>query len=117
MEMIEEHASPDGILRLVVTRDHRGDTSIGFAGYAWHTHADILAALSGISESEAVRQFVDRIRGDVEIIVVQRIDGEVKDIWPTEDIASEFKHKPAEESLEFRRWSGAVVIPPPDHAP
>lgn len=114
MEIIEDHVSPDGFLRLLVTRDDRGDISVGFAQYAWHTHADILAGLSGLPERDAVRQYVDRILGDEEILVVLYIDGEVKDIWPTEDMIREFKYKPAEESLEFRRWSGAVVASPMD---
>jgi hypothetical protein len=109
MDIIEEHCSPDRFLRLIVTRDDSGDTAIGFDGYTWHTHGDILASLSGLPENEAIRQFVDQIIGDGQIIVVSRVNGEVLDVWATDDPKGEFKHKPPEELLEFRRWSGVLI--------
>jgi hypothetical protein len=109
MDIIEEHSSPDRFFRLIVMRDDRGATAIGFDGYAWHTHGDILASLSGLPEKEAIRQFVDQIIGDGQIIVVSRVNGEVRDVWPTDDPQREFKYKPPEESLEFRRWSGVLI--------
>jgi hypothetical protein len=96
-------------LRLIVTRENDGDVAIGFDGYAWHTHADILASLWGLSENGAIQQFVERIIGDDEIIVVSRVNGEVRDVWPTDDPRGELTYKPPEESLEFRRWSGVTV--------
>ena len=109
MKVVEEHHSPDGFLRLIVTRDNDGDVAVGFDGYAWHTHADALASLSGLQESEAVRRFVERVIGDDQIIAESRVNGEVRDVWITDDPGSEFKYKPPEESLEFRRWSGVIV--------
>jgi hypothetical protein len=109
MDIVEEHHSPDRFLRLIVTRDDGGDIDIGFAGYAWHTHGDILASLSGLPEEDAIREFVDQIIGDDQIIVVSRVNGEVRDVWPTDDPQGEFDYKPPEESLEFRRWSGLTV--------
>src|SRR4051794_21173684 len=109
MDIVEEHHSPDRLIRLIVTRDDGGDSAIGFDGYAWHTHGDILASLSGLPEKEAIREFVDQIIGDHQIIVVSRVNGEVRDIWPTDDPKEEFKYKPPEESLEFRCWSGLTV--------
>ena len=113
MNIVEEHFSPDRLMRLIVTRNADGDVSIGFDGFGWHTHGDILAALAGLPEKEAIRQFVDQIIGDHQIIVVSRVDGEVRDIWPTDDPKQEFEYKPPEESLEFRRWSGCIVAVSP----
>lgn len=110
MNIIEEHRSADGFLRLIVTRDSDGDVGIGFEGYSWHTHGDILASLSGLPESEAIREFVERVIEGDQIIAVSRVMGEVRDVWPTEDPIGEFKYKPAEETLEFRRWSGESVL-------
>lgn len=107
MNVVEKHTSPDGFLRLIVVREVDG--AIAFDGYSWHTHGDILASLSELSESEAIRQFVEQIIRDEQIIVVSRVNGEVQDIWPTDDPSGEFKYKPPEESLEFRRWSGLAV--------
>ena len=58
MEMIEpeEHASADGLLTLAVESLKDGDVAIGFRGYPWHTHADILASISAMNETDSVRQ-------------------------------------------------------------
>jgi hypothetical protein len=109
MTVVEEHRSPDGLLRLIVTCDDEGDVAIGFDGYAWHTHGDILASLSGLPEKEAIRDFVNHITGGRQIIAISRVNGEIRDVWPTDDPKKEFKYKPPEESLEFRRWSGQIV--------
>lgn len=108
MQIVEEHVSPDRLLRLVVTQDD-GDVSIGFANYGWHTHADILAERFEMTECAAVQQFVQSIIQDDQILVVSRVNGEVQDVWPVDDPQAEFKYKPPEESLEFRRWSGVAV--------
>jgi hypothetical protein len=109
MDFVEQHHSPDRLIRLIITRDDCGDIAIGFAGYAWHTHGDILASLSGLPEKEATRKFVDQIIDDHQIIVVSRVNDEVRDIWPTDDPKKELKYKSLDELLEFRRWSGLVV--------
>ena len=75
MEIVEEHHSPDRLLKLIVTRDETGDFTIGFDGYTWHTHGSILASLSGLPEREAIRKYVDQIIGDSQIIVVSRVKG------------------------------------------
>jgi hypothetical protein len=46
-DILEEHRSPDGLLRFIVTRDEQGDISLGFDGFVWHTHADVLARRLG----------------------------------------------------------------------
>jgi hypothetical protein len=63
LQLLEQHRSPDSLLTLRIGRYDDGDISIGFDGYSWHTHADILASLSGLGEDEAVRQFVDNLLG------------------------------------------------------
>ena len=55
LNLVEEHRSPDGILTLKVKREDDGDVCVGFDGYSWHTHGDILASLSGLRQDEAVR--------------------------------------------------------------
>ncbi len=87
--------------------------TIGFDGYACHTHGDIEAAVRKLPEAEAVRQFVDEIIGDHRVIVVSRVGGKVCDVWWTDNPKGEFKYKPPEETLEFRRWSGAKVTVEP----
>src|SRR5207302_1007229 len=107
--IVEEHHSPDRFLRLIVKRDDDGDIAIGFDGYAWHTHGDILAALSGLPEKEAIREFVDRITADEQILMIARVNGEIRGVRPTDDPEEELTCKLPEESLEFRLWSGQTV--------
>lgn len=54
------HVSPDGFLRLVI-RAAEGDVTIGFEGFSWHTHADILAAVYGMSQEAAVAHQVQQL--------------------------------------------------------
>jgi len=110
MTIVEEHHSTDRLLRLVVIREDDGDVSIGFDGCSWHTHGDILAAEAGKPEIEAIREFIDRILRDRQLLAVSRIAGEVRDVWPSDDPDGESRHRDANESIEFRRWSGAPVM-------
>ena len=124
MVIAEEHYSPDRTLRLIVSRED-GDTTIGFNKLGTnqvygHTHGDILVALSGLPESEAIRQYVERIMDDDEVIAVIRVNGEVQDVFLTDDptgvLYSEYNLP--EESFEFRRWSGLQVhVEPPSSLP
>ena len=50
MASTRAYDSPDGSLRFLVGTEDDGDVSLGFDGFAWHTHADILAAVAGIPE-------------------------------------------------------------------
>ena len=110
MEIIEEHHSTDRLLRLIVTRYASGDVSIGFDGYGWHTHGDMLALIYNLPEEEAIRFYVDEIIGDETIIVIARDEGKIRDIWPTDDPSEELKNNPAEESLESRQCPLAAFL-------
>ena len=101
----EEHYSPDGLLTLAV-QPLDGDCAIGFRGYPWHTHADILASMKSMNETQAVRQFVDDVLSDRALIAVQFIDGNMHDVWITDDPAKDCEHKQADEEIQFRYWSG-----------
>ena len=124
MLIAEEHYSPDRTLRLIVSREN-GDTTIGFNVlgtnlFYGHTHGDILVALSGLPESEAIRQYVERILNDEEIILVIRVNGEVDHVHLTDDPTGDLysKYNLPEESFEFRRWSGLPVhVEPPSSPP
>jgi hypothetical protein len=109
MQIVEQHDSPDGLLKFVVEREDDGDICLGFQGVGWHTHADILASSSGLSEDAAVRQFVDRLLSGRTIVAVMRIDGQIRDVWITDDPARDAKYKGSNETLEFRYWNGAVA--------
>ncbi len=109
MQIVEEHRSPDGLLRFIVCRDDEGDLSLGFDGFTWHTHADILAELSGLSQDAALRTYVDALLRDAAIIAIARVGGKIQDVWVADDARPD-KYKPEDETIEFRYWSGAPVI-------
>jgi len=100
-----EYVSPDGLLRFIVVRAD-DDTSLGFAGHEWHTHGDLIAGSFGVTEREAIARFVEDLLGDRSVIAVSRVGGGIRNVWVTDDPASELRYKPAEEEVEFRYWSG-----------
>jgi hypothetical protein len=76
---IREYVSPDNQLRFIVVHDEQ-DISFGFEGFPWHTHADLLASIFGISEELAVSRYVSDLLNDRCIIVVSWIGGRIHDI-------------------------------------
>jgi hypothetical protein len=72
--------SDDDLLKLIVCRGDDGDMAIGFEGFPWHTHANILASSSGLSEPDAIRRFIDDVLDDRAIIAVSRVGGVAGDV-------------------------------------
>ena len=112
MNIIGEYVSPDDQLRFVLEKDEQ-DISLGFEGYPWHTHADMLASTLGTSQALAVDRFVEDLLGDRRIIAVSRIGGKIRDVWITTDPWSDLRYGSDDEVLEFRYWSGALWKPAP----
>ena len=106
MATVEEHVTPDGRLRFVVVADTGGDLALGFDGFPWHTHSDLLASLSGLPEPEAVRRFVDDLLGDRSVIALWGIPGEVRDVWVSDEPTRDAAYPLAGETIELRYWSG-----------
>lgn len=105
---LEEHVSPDGKLRFRVVTSDGGGVSLGFVGFPWHTHADILAATTGLSQTEAVRQFVrDLIRGK-SVIVLWSVGDELQDVWVSDNPGRDIAYPQPGESVELRYWDGRV---------
>jgi hypothetical protein len=113
-KQLECHSSPDGALTLEVVRSPDGTTAIGFAGFSWHTHPDLLAAVDGTSEGVALRTFVDQVLADDVVIAVLEDDGRIREAWPTDDPESELQHVQPGKTLRFRLWSGQPWSKPDD---
>ena len=105
MRRSREYVSPEGQLRFVVDYDEK-DVSLGFEGFPWHTHADLLASEFGISEELAVERFVRDLLSDRSILAVSRIEGTIRDVWIIADPQSDLLYNSDNEVLEFRYWSG-----------
>jgi hypothetical protein len=106
MTNVEEHVSPDGRLRFLIVADHDGDLALGFDGFQWHTHADILASLSGLVLAEAVHRYVDDLLGDKSVIALWGVPGEVRDVWVSDDPAHDAAYPIDGEVIELRYRSG-----------
>lgn len=109
----EEHSSPDGKFRLLVRREP-GDSTVGFDGYSWHTHGDViagelwLAAEAEHTPEAATRRFVrDILAGVIPIVVLWRGD-QIVDVWAT--YLPETRAPDADERLEFRLWDGSSWV-------
>jgi hypothetical protein len=83
---------------------------LGFDGYPWHTHADILAELSGLVQSEAVRRYVGDLLNDVSAIALWGVPGEVRDVWVSEDPARDAADPIEGDVIQLRYWSGPPWI-------
>src|SRR5947208_17103586 len=89
----EEHRSPDGALTLVVSHED-DDITIGFDGFQWHTHGDVLAAtyqLAGATDltpEGATQRFVEDIVSNHAIIAVVKSGKRIRDVWVTDDVLS-----------------------------
>jgi hypothetical protein len=109
---VGEYISPDGQLKFLVTCPD-GDWTIGFDGFPWHTHGSILAELSGQDEKSAVERYLADLIGNFAVIALQRISGELTDVWVTDDPAGAIenckKYGQAHETVEFRLWDGTPV--------
>lgn len=102
--------SPDGLLRLIVRRTG-DDLTLGFEGFAWHTHGDILAAAASPTPDQASERLAAAIVTNEAVIGLSVSSGEVRDVWITEDPAGDLKHSGASETIEFRLWNGSLVDP------
>ena len=109
--MRKEYISPDGVLKLVFVRDD-DDSTVGFDGYPWHTHGDVIAGELQLLRDPAVpaqtaaANFVrDILDGRVPISVV-RVNGRITDVSATYLPEKEDPYRPANETLEVRNWDG-----------
>jgi hypothetical protein len=110
MSIAERHTSPDGLLQLIVDLAVDGDCSVGFDGFEWHAHGDILTIDYGGSPESAARAFVDDIIASRRVIVISRVDGGIRDAWVTDDPSNdEMKYAYPNETIEKRFWNGTII--------
>lgn len=106
--MTERYPIPDATLTLLVQRED-GDITIGFDGYPWHTHADIIADLRRQSDSEsALKTYLDDLFHDRLPIILMMKAGVLREPYipdfPEEPVDT--KYFAPDESYELRYWSG-----------
>ena len=106
--MTEHYSTPDATLTLLVQRDD-DDITLGFNGYTWHTHADIIAELRQQTDPEhALKSYLDDLFHDRLPIILVKKAGVLTEPYvpdfPEEPI--ETKYYEPDESYELRYWSG-----------
>jgi hypothetical protein len=104
-----DYASPDGALRFLV-RSPDGYLTMGFDGYPWHTHGELLAQPCETHENATKRFVADLISNNL-IIAVVKVSGTVHDIRITYDPADDLRYLPPEKAIEFRLWDGTRIDP------
>jgi hypothetical protein len=96
----------------VVSQQDDGDITIGFAGFEWHTHGDLLASsyqlVDGIelTPEGAAMRFVEDVVSNHAVIAVVKSGNRIRDIWVTDDMDQELQYKQPDEEVEFRYWDG-----------
>lgn len=97
------------MFELLVVRED-GDVSVGFDGYSWHTHPEVLVAKyeligeSVATPDEAVQRFLRDLQSNAAPIVVLRKAGKISDVWTVVG-KPEDKYLEADETQETRYWS------------
>ena len=83
---------------------------LGFEGYSWHTHAEILAALSNTTQEAAIERFVDALLGNRVVIAVSIVAGRIAGVWVSDDPTKADRYKPDDEAIAFRFWDGTPWV-------
>ncbi|WP_439499038.1 hypothetical protein [Bosea sp. (in: a-proteobacteria)] len=104
----EQHVSPDGLLRLRVLFADDGEVTIGFDGFRWHTHGELLTGDYGSTPEQAARAFVKAILAGSEVIELFMDSGRLIDVSIREKpLLADAEILPGEEIL-LRYWDGTI---------
>lgn len=102
-------AMPGTSLRLLVFREEDGLT-VGFEGFQWHTHGDLLAG-EGETDEEAMGNFLQEILFGKRPIVIERKGDQIREVSidlpfdsPNYSDPADNPYLEAGESIEVRRW-------------
>lgn len=111
MSIPARYVSPDGLITFDIIQD-KSDIILGFVGFPWHTHGDLLAAEGfGDSEQTAVEEFVAQLLQNKLIIAVFRRGDEICAIQIDDDPEGTKRYMPEDETVEFRYWDGSAAVP------
>lgn len=115
MAIIERHISSDRQLILIVDCT-AGDWTVGFEGFPYHTHGDILAQTRYTgTPGVAARLFVTDILESRCPIVIWSVNGKIRDLGVPEEFnrneleADLKKYGFPGETFEVRYWDGRSV--------
>ncbi len=107
--------SPDGLLTLVGIQDTDGDITIGFEGFYWHTHGDLLATpwldmqQEPLDPHDAAVAFISSIVTNQVPLVLHFISSKLKDVWGMGPGDMPPGHGAPDDSFEIRYWDGTQI--------
>src|ERR1700681_2130821 len=94
MDLPKTYESPDGKLRFKVVMGDDGHIIVGFEGFPWHTHGDLLMWEDvSASEEVTVARFVEDLLQNKTIIAVNRRAETILDIRVTDDPRADLRYK------------------------
>ena len=99
--------TPDGKFTLLIEPStESGGDAIGFEGFPWHTHVDLLSVYEIEPQIETADQFIEELREERLVMVIASVDGRIRDVWVTDNPEDELKYLSPGENLALRYWSG-----------
>lgn len=104
MNRASRHVTPDG--RFALIHDPADDDVIGFEGYPWHTHLELLPGLDAEPEIQTMSQLIEALTERRLVLAAARTSGEIDDVWFTDDPESEVEGWEAPRTIELRYWDG-----------
>ena len=104
MSEASRHTTPDG--RFTLIHDPADDDVIGFEGFPWHTHSELLSGLDTEPEIETMPQLIEALKQRRLVVAVSRINGNIDDVWFTDDPESELIGLEQGHAVELRYWDG-----------
>jgi len=106
MKIIEQHSTPDGLLKFII-EDYGDDIALGFEGYPRHTHPECLPPYDSNDGKSTIKKFVEDLLADRLLIGLCKKNGRLTGVWVVETPPPDpDPYKPADEEIEFRYWSG-----------
>ncbi|AZO82107.1 MULTISPECIES: hypothetical protein [unclassified Bosea (in: a-proteobacteria)] len=106
--IVETHIDPTGSLVLAVDRTDGRLISIGFEGFEWHTHPDLLMGEYGPTAEMALEAFKHALMSDELVIAIIRRGSRMVDVSLPDEPLSEHESLSEGETLERRHWSGRL---------
>ena len=105
---MQSYRSLDGLLTFLTHVDDDGDITLGFEGFDWHTHGDLLVGRFGSDPADATAGFVKALLSDGLLIELLYVGEELFSVAIIDDDDNMNLH---DEDLTVRRryWSGATT--------
>ena len=108
---VTRHVSPDGALIFRIEEYADGDFALGFEGFPWHTHGDLLGHRMQCSVREAIHRFLNELIENRSIIAVRSLESAISNVWITDEPDEPDRYAQPGEVTIYRYWDGSPYDP------